>query len=290
LDDFTTFFLAGVETTATALGFTFWQLGRNRGWKDQIVREAQDVLGSKDYIDYSDISKLKHCSNCIKEAMRLNPPGALLAKQAEEDCFITNNGKSLRVVSQKELDLNTKSIQSKNKTHTPQNQNQHNKLPLLIPGGTRVLISCYSLHRHPFFWKNPNEFDPSRWAAKIESQDLKKNVCSDNQKSVYQKGQKEFKQDPLSAEGEPSNDGISLTSPQDSLTPFAYIPFSGGTRNCIGQVFAQLEAKIVLARIVRKFDFELLHESEFKYEVDECLTMRLKNGLRIKMKQLEDSF
>jgi cytochrome P450 len=34
-----------------------------------------------------------------------------------------------------------------------------------IPAGSSVVISPYALHRHPAFWKNPEDFDPSRFES-----------------------------------------------------------------------------------------------------------------------------
>jgi cytochrome P450 len=39
--------------------------------------------------------------------------------------------------------------------------------------------------------------------------------------------------------------------------PYTYLPFGGGSRNCIGAAFAQVEAKIVIARLIQTFDFTL---------------------------------
>lgn len=42
--------------------------------------------------------------------------------------------------------------------------------------------------------------------------------------------------------------------------PYAFVPFGGGPRNCMGAIFAQVEAKIVLARLLQRWDFRFAGE------------------------------
>ncbi len=45
---------------------------------------------------------------------------------------------------------------------------------------------------------------------------------------------------------------------QSAMPAFTYVPFGGGPRNCIGATFAQIEAKVVMARLFQRVRFDLL--------------------------------
>ena len=64
---------------------------------------------------------------------------------------------------------------------------------------------------------------------------------------------------------------------------FAYFPFGGGTRICVGEHFAWLEATLVLAAIVQRW--RMIYEEPLPPEPEALVTLRPKGGLRLRLER-----
>lgn len=65
----------------------------------------------------------------------------------------------------------------------------------------------------------------------------------------------------------------------DKLPKFAYFPFGGGPRTCIGNIFAMVEATLVLATILQRFHLSTVQGQ--KIELDPVVTLRPKHGIKM---------
>ncbi|XP_053132947.1 cholesterol 24-hydroxylase-like isoform X2 [Hemicordylus capensis] len=89
--------------------------------------------------------------------------------------------------------------------------------------------------------------------------------------NTYLMGRMErFFKDPLTFDP----DRFSKDQPRPS---FSYFPFSLGPRSCIGQIFAQMEAKVVMAKFLQRFEFQVVPPQSFK--ISESGTLRPADGV-----------
>ena len=56
--------------------------------------------------------------------------------------------------------------------------------------------------------------------------------------------------------------------------PFAYIPFGGGPRSCVGSAFGQAEARLVITRLLKSFSFEFLNANQIHAHMGATLEPR----------------
>ncbi|AWN40765.1 cytochrome P450 [Methylobacterium durans] len=122
-DEVVTFLLAGHETTALALTWTMYLLGRHPEADAAVAAEASAVLGDSTATD-DDVARLRLAERTVMEGMRLYPPAWVIGREAGADCEI----KGYRVRA-----------------------------------GTPLYVSPWVLHRDPRFYDEPEAFRPARW-------------------------------------------------------------------------------------------------------------------------------
>jgi cytochrome P450 len=127
-DEVMTLFLAGHETTANALAWTWHLLTSHPDIYRRVQQEADDTLGGRTPT-YDDLPRLPYTLQVLKESMRLYPPAYVLVRQALCDTSIG---------------------------------------PFRVPARAVVLISAYLLHRDPHHFPEPERFDPDRFAPDAE--------------------------------------------------------------------------------------------------------------------------
>ena len=171
-DQALTLFLAGHETTANALSWTWYLLSQHEPVHLKMRAELETVLGPDRLPGLEDMPRLPYTRAVFAESMRLYPPAWVVGRRAMDDVTIGNYA---------------------------------------VPKRTIVVVSQYLIHRDPRFWPNPEAFQPERWL----------------------------------------DEEARAAQPK-----FAYFPFGGGARSCIGESFAWAEGVILLAVIARRWRFE----------------------------------
>lgn len=127
--------------------------------------------------------------------------------------------------------------------------------PVKLVKGTDVFISTWNLHRSKALWDRPAEYRPERFLSEFRNERVA--------------GWKGFT---------PRMGGGLYPSEIDA--DFAFLPFGGGNRKCVGDQFAMMEATVTLAMMLKKLDFTMVGTPEDVGMVTGA-TIHTKNGLKM---------
>ncbi|HWQ33087.1 MAG TPA: cytochrome P450 [Blastocatellia bacterium] len=122
-DEAMTIFLAGHETTANALTWTWYLLSQHPEVEAKLHAEIDAVLQGR-LPGYEDTARLRYAEMVMAESMRLYPPAWLLGRRTLEDVEVGGH---------------------------------------LIPQGALILMSQYLVHHDARWFPDPERFEPERW-------------------------------------------------------------------------------------------------------------------------------
>jgi len=121
-----TIFLAGYETVANAMTWTWYLLSQNPEVERLMHDEIDAVLGGR-LPTVEEVPRLKYVEMVMAESMRLYPPAWAMGRKARNDFELG---------------------------------------PYFLPAGTTVIMSQWIAHRDPTYFSDPLRFDPERFSAR----------------------------------------------------------------------------------------------------------------------------
>jgi enediyne biosynthesis protein E7 len=130
IDEVLTLIVAGHETTASGLNWTWYLLSRHPEAEARLHAEL-DAAPELAAPSLAEMEALRYTGQVVNEALRLYPPGWLLSRRTIEADVLGGFG---------------------------------------VPPGTNVLLPLYLLHRHPRFWPDAERFRPERFASEHEAE------------------------------------------------------------------------------------------------------------------------
>lgn len=121
-----TFMFEGHDTTACAISWTLYLLGKHPEALKKVIEEQRTIFHDdiESDITQEQLSKMKYLDCCIKEALRLYPSVPIIARRVEKDVMIDGQ---------------------------------------LLEKGSTATVFVHLLHRNPLYWEKPEEFIPERF-------------------------------------------------------------------------------------------------------------------------------
>jgi Cytochrome P450 len=128
-DEALTIFLAGHETTANALTWTWYLLSQHPEVESRMHHEIDSALMGRDPT-FEDLASLPYTRMVLAESMRLYPPAWAIGRRAIQPFDVRG---------------------------------------YTVPARSVVLMSQYIVHRDPRFFPDPEHFDPERWTPEAQA-------------------------------------------------------------------------------------------------------------------------
>ncbi len=129
VDEIMTLIVAGHETSASALNWT-WYLLSQHAPVERELHDSIEAAPAPEALTVEDVLRLPFVHQVLKESMRLHPPVWLFSRRALADDSLGG---------------------------------YH------VPAGTDIFVCPYLLHRHAGHWQDPDEFRPARFDASAEN-------------------------------------------------------------------------------------------------------------------------
>ncbi|KAH6909125.1 cytochrome P450 [Coprinopsis sp. MPI-PUGE-AT-0042] len=143
LAQISTFVLAGLDTTSSALCRVLWLLAKHQQIQDRLRKEIREAKEQYGELNYDQLNALPYLDAVCREMLRLYPPAPIVTRAAMKDA---------RVPLYKPI-------------HGKDGQELHE---LVIPQGTRVIVSIQGCNRAADLWGSDTlEFKPERWLNDI---------------------------------------------------------------------------------------------------------------------------
>ncbi|RZC41397.1 cytochrome P450 6k1, partial [Asbolus verrucosus] len=123
----TQFFMAGFETSSSAISFTLYELAVNPDIQKKLREEIISVKNKHGEFSYEALKEMRYLDMCVKETLRKYPILPFLDRRCDEDYLLPGTD-------------------------------------VLLPKGTPVFISTWGLHFDPRYFPDPEKYEPARFA------------------------------------------------------------------------------------------------------------------------------
>jgi len=123
VDQICMLFLAGHETSASALTWSMYLISNCKDLQEKMLMEINEVAPNRPF-EFEDVKKLNLTTNVFKEALRLYPPVGIFSREASEN----------QCIRKKE-----------------------------VKKGSAIMVSPWLIQRNPDYWDDAEAFDPERF-------------------------------------------------------------------------------------------------------------------------------